>query len=81
MSLPQTVATHYHAQLHALPDKGRAIIGLVICYVVSRISVIGLWTSSRCVVWSLVGVRMANELKYRNTPSIHADRYISHKWT
>ena len=27
---PQTGATHYHAQL-GLPDKGRAIKGLVVC--------------------------------------------------
>ena len=27
---PKTVATHYHAQL-GLPDKGRAINGLVVC--------------------------------------------------
>ena len=30
MPWPQTVATQYHAQL-GLPDKGRAIKGLVVC--------------------------------------------------
>ncbi len=30
MPWPQTGATHYHAQL-GLPDKGRAIKGLVVC--------------------------------------------------
>ena len=30
MPLPQTGATHYHAQL-GLPDKGRAIKGFVVC--------------------------------------------------
>ena len=30
MHWPQTGATHYHAQL-GLPDKGRAIKGLVVC--------------------------------------------------
>ncbi len=33
MTLPQTGATYYHAQL-GLADKGRAINGLVVCYVV-----------------------------------------------
>ncbi len=36
-----------------------------------------LWTSARCVVWSLVVVRMAIELKYYNTPLILTP-YISH---
>ena len=31
MHWPKTGATHYHAQL-GLPDKGRAIKGLVVCY-------------------------------------------------
>ena len=31
MPWPQTGATQYHAQLQ-LPDKGRAIKGLVVCY-------------------------------------------------
>ena len=35
----------------------------------------GLWTSARCVVLSLVVIRMAIELKYRNTPQIHTDTY------
>ena len=30
MPLTQTGATHYHAQL-GLPDRGRAIKGLVVC--------------------------------------------------
>ncbi len=41
----QTCATHYHAQL-GLPDKGRSINDLVVCYVV--------WLGSRCVVQFLV---------------------------
>ena len=37
------------------------------------------WTNARCVVWSLVAVRMAIKLKYRNTLYIHTDtEYISH---
>ncbi len=70
MPWPQTGAIHYHAQL-ALPDKGLAIKRLVVCYLAwlgSMISGMGLWTSARCVVWSLVVVRMAIELKYHNTP-------------
>ncbi len=42
---------HYHAQLGLL-DKGRAIKGLVVCYVVwlgSMIYWMGLWTSVSCV--------------------------------
>ncbi len=35
---------------------------------------IGLWTSARCVVWSLVMVRLAIELKY----SIDTYRYASY---
>ena len=31
MPWPQTDATHYHAQL-GLPEKGRAIKRLVVCY-------------------------------------------------
>ena len=66
----QAGATHYHAQLgHS--NKGRTIKGLVFCYVVwlgSSIYGIGLWTSARCVVWSLIVVRMAIEFKYRNSP-------------
>ena len=49
------------AQL-GLPDRGRAIKGLVVCYVVwlgSMTYGIGLWTSEMCVVLSLVVVRMA----------------------
>ena len=51
MSCPQTGATHYHAQLE-LPDKGRAIKGLVVYYVVwlgSMFYGMCLWTSARCV--------------------------------
>ncbi len=33
MPWTETGATHYHAQL-GLPDKGRTIKGLVVCYVV-----------------------------------------------
>ena len=66
----RVIATHYYAQLR-IPDKGRSIKDLVVCYVVwlgSMIYGMGLWTSARCVAWSLVVVRMAIELKYRNTP-------------
>ncbi len=57
-----------HAQL-GLPNKGCAINGLVVCYVVWLIAIIygmGLWTSAW--VWSLVVVRMTIKLKYPNTP-------------
>ena len=55
MPWPQTGATHYLAQLE-LPDKGRAIKGLVVCFVV--------WLGSMIIfmVW------MAIMLKYRNNP-------------
>ena len=69
MPCSQKGATNYYAHL-GLSDKGRAIKGLVVCYVVwlgSMIYGMGLWTSARCVVWSLVVVRIAIELKYRNT--------------
>ena len=48
MPLPQKGATHFHAQL-GLPDKGRAIKGLILCYVVwlrSKIYRMSLWTFS-----------------------------------
>ena len=51
MPWPQTGGTHYHAHL-GLPDKGRAIQGFVVCYVVwleSMLYGLGLWTSARCV--------------------------------
>ncbi len=54
MPWPQTGTTHYYAQLE-LPDKGLAIKGLIVCYVVwlgSMIYAMGLWTSARCVAWS-----------------------------
>ena len=40
MPTPQTGVTHYHEQL-VLPDKNRAIIGLVFCYVVWLVSMKG----------------------------------------
>ena len=44
MPWPQkTGATHYHAQL-GLPDKGRAIKGLVVCWCMARIN--DLWDGS-----------------------------------
>ena len=49
---PQTSTAQYHAQL-GLPDKGRAMKGMVVCHVVwleSRIYWMGLWTSARCVI-------------------------------
>ena len=54
MPWPQTGATHYHAQL-GLPDKDRAIKGLVVCYVVwlgSMIYEMGHRIGARCVVVS-----------------------------
>ncbi len=79
MPWPQTGATHYHAQ-SGLSDKVCAIKGWVVCYVVWLGSMTyenGLWTSARCVVLSLVVVRMANEPKYRNTAQIHTKtKYI-----
>ena len=55
MPWPKTIATHYHAQL-GLPDKGRQIKGLVVCYVVwlrTMIYGMGLLTSIGKVVLSL----------------------------
>ena len=49
--LIQTGATHYYAQL-GHPDKGHAIKGFVVCYIVwleSKIYGMGLWTSARCI--------------------------------
>ena len=37
MSWPKTGATYYHAKL-GLPDKGRAIKGLVVCYSMAKIN-------------------------------------------
>ncbi len=52
-------------------------VGCLLCSMaISMIYGMGLWTSARCVVRSLVLVRMAIELKYRNTPSIHIDNNI-----
>ncbi len=45
MPLPQTGATHYHAQLGP-PDKGRAIKRLVVCWSMARIN--DLWDGSMC---------------------------------
>ncbi len=63
----KTGATHYHAQL-GLPDKSRAIKGLVVCWSMARIN--DLWDGSmdKRKVRGLVPVvvRMAIELKYRN---------------
>ena len=70
MPWPKTGAIQYHAQL-GLPDKGRAIKGLVICTVVILGSMKGM---SLALVWSLVVVRIALELKYRNTPQKHNNK-------
>ena len=43
MPWPQTGTTHYHAKLE-LPGKDRAIIGLIVCYIVARIY--DLWDGS-----------------------------------
>ncbi len=70
MPRPRTGKNRYLAQIR-LPDKDCATKGLVVFYVVllgSMIEGIGLWTSARCVVWFLVVVRMAIELKYCSTP-------------
>ncbi len=75
---PQTGITHQHAQL-GLSDKGRAIKGLVVCYVVwlgSMIYRIGLRTIAMGVILSLVVVRIAIELKYRNSPQNHTDKVL-----
>ncbi len=69
MPWPQIGATHYHEHVGD-PDKGCAIKGLVIYYVVWLGSMnysMGLYTSTRCVFWSLVVARMVIEPKYRNT--------------
>ncbi len=74
----QTGTSQYHQQL-GLQDKGRAIKELGVCYVVwlgSLIYGMDFWTSASCVVWYLIVVRMAIELKYRNT-LIVSYRYIS----
>ncbi len=46
---PNRDATHYHAQIE-LPDKGRAINWLVVCYLVCLVSMkgMGLRTCARC---------------------------------
>ena len=67
MPWPLTGATHNHAQLGP-PDKGRAIKGFVVCWSKARINDLwdGSMESARCVVWSLIAVRMAIELRYHN---------------
>ncbi len=59
-----------------LPDKGRAIKELVVCYVVCILYRIceENWSQDSCkerVVLVPVVVRIANELKYRNNPQKH----------
>ena len=49
MPWPQTGTTHYHAQF-GLPDKGRAIKGLIVCYLVlleTMIYGMSLWTKRK----------------------------------
>ncbi len=68
-ALAPTGITHYHAQL-GLADKGCAIkgIGWMPCSMAMiYVRLMVLWTSARCVVWSLVVVSMAFKLKYCNT--------------
>ncbi len=66
MSRPQTGATNYHVQLGIL-DKGCAIRGWVVFYVLGLVSMKGLGLRTLGVqVWSLV-VWLAIELKYRKT--------------
>ena len=69
MPWPKIGAMHYHAYL-GLQDKGRAIIGLIVCYV-DWLEYLKGWLlglAQGTWFWSLVVVRMAIELKYRNTP-------------
>ena len=69
MPWPQTEATHYHAQLGP-PDKGRAIIGLIVCWSMARIN--DLWDGSmdKCKVRGLVPCcgQDGYELRYHNAP-------------
>ena len=43
----------------------------VVVWLRSMMYRMGLWTSARCVVWSLVVVRTIIEIKYPNIPQIH----------
>ena len=54
-------------------------VGCLLCSILrSMIYGMGLWTSARCMVWSLAVVRMAIKIKNRNTPQIHTyTLYIS----
>ncbi len=62
-----------HAQLELRTSRQRSCNQRVDCLLGSTAMIygMGLWTSASCVVWSLFVVRMAIELKYRNTPQIH----------
>ena len=55
-------------QTKVVQSKGWLSVGV---WLGSMIYGKGLWTSARCVVQSLVAVRMVIELRYRNTPQIH----------
>ena len=67
-TLDQTGATHYPV-CTVMTSKGRAIKGLIVCYVVClgfmKGMVLGLVLGA--LLWCLVVVNMAIELKYRNT--------------
>ena len=67
MSWPQTGTTHYHAKL-GLPDKDRAINGLVVYYIVRLESLkgIGLGTSVQVPCCGQDGYR-AQVLKHPNS--------------
>ncbi len=69
MPWPKTGATRYQAH-SGLVDKGGAIKGLVVCYVVRLESMKGMDPKTSALRAGLVpccGVRMAIKLKYRNT--------------
>ncbi len=71
MSWPRTVATHYHAQL-GLPDKGRAIKGLVFCFGVWLGSMVGISFSTCTRFLGLVpDCGQAIELKFPKARKKH----------
>ncbi len=54
-----------------LPDKGSTIKGEFVCYVVWLRCMKEMVQAQSAWVWSFVHVRLAIELKYRNTPKKH----------
>ncbi len=76
MPWPQKGAAHYHAQL-GLPDKGYAIKGLAVCFVEWLRSIIywmGLWISTRSVVWSFIVVSTATPHRFILINIIHTGK-------